>query len=193
MIFTLLLKGIIKYQNFLGLYSDNSGVNKHIGIKLKYNIMTKCYLYILFLFSFFISSFKTTHYTDRHSVNSVNYSKLNVIQNTPADNSGKGIYIKYCMTCHQSDGGGVPQMYPPVNKSNFVIGDKNKLIKILFNGVSGEIEVNGEVYDQTMPKFDYLTNEQIANVLTYIRSNYNNSNQKITSNDVLMMRTTQKK
>ena len=71
-------------------------------------------------------------------------------------------------------------------------GDKNKLITILINGKIGEIEVKGEVYDQTMPKFDYLTDEQIANVLTYIRNNFNNKAQEVTSKDVLMMRTTPK-
>ena len=129
------------------------------------------------------------HYTGKHYIESTNNIKLKVLQNSPVDNSGKGIYIKYCMTCHQSDGGGVPQMYPPVQKSNLVNGDKNKLIKILINGVSGEIDVNGEVYDQTMPKFDYLTNKQIADILTYLRENFGNKATNITANDVLILRT----
>ncbi len=154
--------------------------------------MTVCFIYVLVLFNFFISGFNATHYIEKYNNKSANNFKLSKLQNTPVDNSGKSIYIKYCMACHQSDGGGVPQMYPPVKESNWVTGDKNKLITILINGKIGEIEVKGEVYDQTMPKFDYLTDEQIANVLTYIRNNFNNKAQEVTSKDVLMMRTTPK-
>src|SRR5208283_472404 len=126
--------------------------------------MTVCLLYSLVLFNIFISSFRTTHYVEKNNIKTTNNFKLIKLQTTSVDNSGKSIYIKYCMTCHQSDGGSVPQMYPPVKESNWVTGEKNILITILINGKIGEIEVNGEVYDQTMPKFDYLTNEQIANV-----------------------------
>ena len=51
--------------------------------------------------------------------------------------------------------------------------------------MSGEIQVNDEYYDQTMPKFDYLTNDQIAKVLTYVRQNFGNKALSVTTKDVL--------
>lgn len=121
-------------------------------------------------------------------VNSNDKNSVSVYQKDTINKEGKSIYIKYCLTCHQSEGNGVPQMYPPIQKSNWVNGDKNKLIKILLNGSSGEIEVNDEFYDQTMPKFDYLTNEQLSKVLTYIRENFGNKASPVTIKEVIEIR-----
>ena len=105
------------------------------------------------------------------------------------EDNGKAIYIKNCLSCHQSDGNGVPQMYPPLLKSNWLSGDKNKLIKVLVYGLNGEIEVNGEFYDQTMPKFDYLNDSQISDVLKYIMKFYGNISQDVTVKEVSNIRT----
>lgn len=92
---------------------------------------------------------------------------------------GKKYYNLYCLSCHQTDGSGVPGMYPPLN-SDWARGDKKRLINVLLKGLSGEIEVNGETYDQAMPKVDYLTNAQIAHILTYVRRNFNNLRDSVT-------------
>lgn len=113
---------------------------------------------------------------------------LSPAQVQPGDQAGKSLYIKCCLTCHQADGRGVPNMYPPIQQSDWVNGDKTKLINVVLNGLSGEIEVNGEYYDQTMPKFNYLSNNQISNILSYIRQNYGNNSSPVTLNDVLMIR-----
>jgi mono/diheme cytochrome c family protein len=114
------------------------------------------------------------------------------IQETPQAPSkpeeGEGLYIKYCLSCHQKDGSGVPNMYPPIHKSDWVNGDKNKLIKVLLNGLEGDIEVNGDPYNQVMPKQNYLTDLQIARVLTYIRQNFGNNAGVVKPGDVTDLR-----
>jgi mono/diheme cytochrome c family protein len=107
--------------------------------------------------------------------------------NTAAEN-GKMVYTKYCLACHQVDGSGVPGMYPPLNQTDWVSGDKNRLIGIILQGMAQEIEVHGVVYKAPMPPHQYLTNEQIADVLTYIRSNFGNSASTVLPEEVAKMR-----
>jgi len=88
---------------------------------------------------------------------------------------GKKVYEEYCLSCHQTDGSGVPGLNPPLKKTTYVLGPQDKLVKILLNGLEEEIEINGEYYSNPMPAFGpVLTDQQIADVLTYVRSNFGN-------------------
>jgi len=89
-------------------------------------------------------------------------------------NDGEAVYLKYCLACHQASGSGVPGMYPTLHETDWVAGDKTRLINLLLNGQQGQITVNGSVFQGVMPPHDYLTDEQIASVLTYVRSNFGN-------------------
>jgi len=104
------------------------------------------------------------------------------------NDDGKIIYNNQCLSCHQHDGSGVPNMYPPLQKSDWVNGDKNKLINVVLKGLQGEIEVNGEYYNQAMPKHDSLTDIQVAQVLTYIRKNFGNNSSAIKPAEVKKLR-----
>lgn len=109
-------------------------------------------------------------------------------QNSTNSVTGKEIYVKHCLTCHQTDGSGVPNMFPPIQKSDWVNGDKNKLIKVVLNGLQGDIEVNGDPFSQVMPKQDSLTDVQIAQLLTYIRQNFGNKADSVHPADVKNLR-----
>lgn len=102
--------------------------------------------------------------------------------------AGENLYIKHCLQCHQKDGSGVPNMFPPISKSDWVAGDKIKLINVLLKGLEGDIEVSGEQYSQVMPKQDYLTNTEIAQILSYIRQNFGNDADAIYPDDVATVR-----
>jgi mono/diheme cytochrome c family protein len=102
--------------------------------------------------------------------------------------AGENLYIKHCLQCHQKDGSGVPNMFPPILKSDWVTGDKIKLINVLLKGLRGDIEVSGDLYSQVMPKQDYLTNAEIAQILTYIRQNFGNDASAIYPDDVTAVR-----
>jgi mono/diheme cytochrome c family protein len=105
---------------------------------------------------------------------------------TSADR-GKLIFEQTCLACHQADGAGVPQLAPPLVKGTFVNGDKAKLIGIVLHGLEN-VEINGEYYSNPMPSFDYLSDQDIADVLTYVRSNFSNSASAITSEEVTSAR-----
>jgi len=90
---------------------------------------------------------------------------------------GREVYSRdgHCVTCHQPAGEGVAGIYPPLNRSEWVSGDPERLIKIVLQGLTGEITVNGQTYksDTTppMPGFaGMLTDQEVAGVVTYARS-----------------------
>jgi mono/diheme cytochrome c family protein len=86
---------------------------------------------------------------------------------------GKAVYNTYCVACHQTDGGGVPNMNPTIVKTSYVLGPKSQLINIILKGMQG-VDIDGESYSNVMPSHSFLTNQQIADVLTYVRSNFGN-------------------
>lgn len=102
--------------------------------------------------------------------------------------NGKALYMQYCLSCHQADGGGVPNMNPPLIKTSYVLGDKVQLSKILLNGFSERVEIEGEMYSNVMPSFSYLTNQQIADVLTYVRNNFGNKASAVSAAEVNKVR-----
>lgn len=96
------------------------------------------------------------------------------------EHPGKAVYTQYCLACHQADGSGVPGMHPPLTVGSWVGNDPNELIAIMMKGLSGKIEVNGEVYKNFMPSHAQLTDDQIADVLSYIRSAFGNNFEPVT-------------
>ena len=87
-----------------------------------------------------------------------------------------------------ADGSGVPGMHPPLTNSDWVNGDKERLIKVILNGMQGKIEVDGETYNSVMPPQANLTDQQIADVLTFVRSNFGNNASEITNEEVSEVR-----
>jgi mono/diheme cytochrome c family protein len=105
-----------------------------------------------------------------------------------AGHPGKEVYDENCLPCHQADGYGVPAMHPPVVDNEWVLGDKERLIKIVLLGMTGEIEVDGEIYDGVMASADYLTDKEIADVLTYLRKSFGNNASEVSEEEVREVR-----
>lgn len=101
--------------------------------------------------------------------------------------SGKKIYEQNCLACHQADGGGVPGLAPPLIKGTFVNGDKERLINIVLEGMEG-VEIKGEYYANPMPGFIYLSDQDVADVLTYVRSGFSNKESPVTAKEVAVVR-----
>lgn len=97
---------------------------------------------------------------------------------------GEKIYNTYCGACHQSDGKGASGRFPPLARTDWVTGDKQRLIGIVLNGLEGSIQVNGEIYNNIMPQHSFLNNEEAASVLTYIRQNFGNTASSVYPNEV---------
>ncbi len=102
--------------------------------------------------------------------------------------SGSQVYYLYCSSCHQRNGRGAEGRFPPLINNDWVSGDKNRLISLVINGLQGPIEVNGEAYNSVMPKHDFLSDEEVAEVLTYIRQNFENQASAVTAAEVKAIR-----
>ncbi len=101
---------------------------------------------------------------------------------------GQKVYETVCAVCHQPDGGGVPGMNPPLIKTEWVLGDKSRLIEIVLKGLKDKIEIDGESYENIMPANDYLTDQEIADVLTFVRNNFGNKASGIKPAEVKALR-----
>lgn len=101
---------------------------------------------------------------------------------------GKTVYNQYCMACHQTNGQGVPGAFPTLVQTEWVTGENTALITVIINGLQGEITVKGETYNSVMPQHGFLTDEQIAGVLTYVRQSFTNDSPAISVEEVTEVR-----
>jgi len=99
--------------------------------------------------------------------------------------NGKKIFETRCLVCHQSDGGGVPNMNPPLDGATNVNGkDIARLVKIIRNGYDERIALDGMYYNNAMTANPDLKEDAIADVLTYIRTSWSNKAGVVTTNQV---------
>lgn len=106
--------------------------------------------------------------------------------------AGQKVYLARCLACHQVDGGGVQNMNPPLIGTSYVLGDKTRLIKIVLNGFNERVEIDGDIYNNPMPAQSTLTDQEIADVLTYVRNSFGNKASAIQASDVKKVRATAK-
>ncbi|MCW3116848.1 MAG: repeat containing protein, partial [Chitinophagaceae bacterium] len=99
------------------------------------------------------------------------------------------VYNTYCRSCHQHNGKGDGNRFPPLDSSEWVNGDKRILINVLLNGLNKPITVKDKPFNNLMPQYSFLRNEDIAQVLTYIRKRFNNNSDSVTADHVKKMRT----
>ena len=101
---------------------------------------------------------------------------------------GAKVYATYCISCHQLNGMGDGNRFPPLAGSEWVNGfkwgDKEKLIKAVLKGMEGPVEVLGKSYNNVMPSHSFLSNDDAAKVLTYIRNNFGNKGMPISASEV---------
>ena len=93
---------------------------------------------------------------------------------------GKQIYAQNCLACHQATGAGIPSAFPPLAESDYLNADVHRAIDVVKFGLSGKIEVNGNVYNSAMPKQN-ISDEEIASVLTYVYNNWGNNKTEVTT------------
>ncbi|MBL9160519.1 MAG: ThuA domain-containing protein [Verrucomicrobiales bacterium] len=110
--------------------------------------------------------------------------------------AGQEIYFRegLCVTCHQPNGKGLDPAFPSIEKSPWVTEDADRLIKITLFGLMGPLEVNGKKYDGLVPMTPFggmLKDEEIANVLTFVRNSFGNQADPITAEQVKKVRDSQ--
>lgn len=101
---------------------------------------------------------------------------------------GLTVYAKYCLSCHQADGSGVPNLNPPLTRTKWTLGSKTVLIQQVLKGSNGKVEIDGDTFRNTMPPMATLTDQQIADVLTYVRNNFGNKASAVTVAEVKTVR-----
>ena len=105
---------------------------------------------------------------------------------------GKRVFNSICAACHQQSGQGIPGAFPPLAGSDFLNADKARAIGIASGGLSGPIQVNGKPYNSQMPALN-LSDEDVANALSYVYSSWGNAGHEIRPADVAAMRAAKKK
>lgn len=102
--------------------------------------------------------------------------------------TGEDIYKRTCAQCHMAGGDGIPNVYPPLAKSDY-LADKEKTILQVIKGSSGKLVVNGKEYNNTMLPQN-LNDEEIAAVLTYVYTNttMGNNGPTVTAEEVKTVR-----
>lgn len=104
---------------------------------------------------------------------------------------GAKVYQQYCSACHQMNGRGASGRFPPLADTDWVTGDKERLIKIILNGMEGSLVIRDEVYNGVMPQHSFLSDKEIAEVLTFVRSSFKNDASAVSEVEVEKVRTTQ--
>jgi mono/diheme cytochrome c family protein len=103
---------------------------------------------------------------------------------------GEELYGR-CVACHQQNGAGMPGAFPPLAESEWVNGPASRPIAILIHGLQGEITVKGTKYNGMMMAYGTgvpMSDDEIATVLTYVRSNFGNSAPAVTAAEVATVR-----
>lgn len=101
---------------------------------------------------------------------------------------GKSVFLQTCFACHQPNGQGLPNVFPPLAGSDYLMADKQRSIAIVLRGCNGEVNVNGQKYVSSMPALSVLSDKQIADVLSYVRNTWGNSGEVVSPEEVRTMR-----
>jgi mono/diheme cytochrome c family protein len=98
--------------------------------------------------------------------------------------NGKDVYTAQCMSCHMEQGEGIENVYPPLAKSDYLMADKKRSIDQVLHGVNGPIKVKGVGYDGVMTGFDMLSDQEVSDVLNYVRNSFGNKGGAVTPDEV---------
>jgi nitrite reductase (NO-forming) len=102
---------------------------------------------------------------------------------------GKQVYLGLCYACHQPDGRGLPGAFPRLAQSDFMLASRERAIGIVLHGLSGPVTVNGQTLNSAMPpQGAVLTDEQIADVLTYVFNAWGNRGENFSAEKVKLIR-----
>jgi glucose/arabinose dehydrogenase/mono/diheme cytochrome c family protein len=109
----------------------------------------------------------------------------NLQKNLPKEQK---LYNTFCGTCHQRNGRGARGRMPPLRGTDWVTGNKERLITVVLNGLQGPLEINGEMYNSVMPAHRFLNDEDIAIILTYVRKSFGNQASAVSAEEVKVVR-----
>ncbi|MBS0584301.1 MAG: nitrite reductase, copper-containing [Proteobacteria bacterium] len=103
--------------------------------------------------------------------------------------AGKQLFTGTCSVCHQANGEGLPGVFPPLAKSDYLAADPKRAVQILLHGLNGKVTVNAKDYNSVMPPMSQLNDDEMANILTYVLNSWGNPGGQITKEEVAAART----
>lgn len=106
--------------------------------------------------------------------------------------AGKALFLKSCAMCHKADGKGTPLMQPSLDGSPVVLGDPTVLIRVMLEGPEQALPPERTAFPSSMPGYPQLKDEEIAQVLTYLRNAYAQKASEITPEQVKSVRANSK-
>ena len=95
--------------------------------------------------------------------------------------AGQVLFLGTCSACHQPDGNGLPSVFPPLAGSEIAAGEKQRVIGIVVNGLTGPVTVKGLNFNSVMPPLSHLADDEIANILTFVRNSFGNATGDVVS------------
>jgi nitrite reductase (NO-forming) len=107
--------------------------------------------------------------------------------------AGRTLYAGTCSVCHQTNGQGLPGVFPPLAKSDYLMADKRRSVEVILNGMTGPVKVNGVDYNSVMPPMSQLNDDEVAYILTYVRNTWGNKGDAVTPAEVTQVRTSTKR
>jgi nitrite reductase (NO-forming) len=99
-------------------------------------------------------------------------------------NAGRELFAGTCSVCHQSNGAGLPGVFPPLAQSDFLNSDLHRAVGIPLRGLTGKVTVNGNEFNSVMPPMTQLNDDEIANILTYVLNSFGNKGGQIGASEV---------
>jgi nitrite reductase (NO-forming)/hydroxylamine reductase len=98
--------------------------------------------------------------------------------------AGEQVFQTVCMACHQADGKGIPGAFPPLAGSDFLLGNKDRAVGVVVNGLQGEVVVNGNKFNSVMPAMVQLSDQEIADALTFALNSWGNGGGAVSASTV---------
>jgi len=102
--------------------------------------------------------------------------------------AGQALFAGTCSTCHQGNGEGMPGVFPPLAKSDYIAADPKHVPTVILHGLQGPVKVNGTDYNSIMPPMNQLTDDEVANIATYVLNSWGNPGGRVTKEEAAQIR-----
>jgi nitrite reductase (NO-forming) len=102
--------------------------------------------------------------------------------------AGQQLFAGTCSVCHQANGQGLPGVFPPLAKSSILAAEPARIVDIILHGLNGKVTVNGTEYNSVMPPMTQLTDDEVANIATYVLNSWDNPGGQVHKEDAAKVR-----
>ena len=102
--------------------------------------------------------------------------------------AGQALFAGTCSTCHQANGQGLEGVFPPLANSDYIKADPKRVASVILHGLVGPVKVNGKDYNSNMPPMNQLTDDEVANISTYVLNSWGNPGGQVTKADAAAAR-----